>query len=365
MNIFDLEYIETPRLIIRPPKLGDEIELDQAINNSLDSLQAWEDWALDHPNMGVTKGYVQEGIRGWESRISLYLSFTIIHKEDKKIICRSSITKSLDPQTPYYEVAYWMEAQYQGQGLVTELVNAITRFLLEAVKIPRVQIRTQAKNVKSTAVAERCGFRHELTLKNTCYNCQTNLPVDVYTLSCCDIKKLPDLEVSWFENKNKNTQESDISFYPSKNVLISKHPNHTKKPFETDNLIIIPDESNDLLFIVFDKEKQYLVGKIYFKIRGWGIPYTSIGFVFDVNLNNNYNYEAVNELVKYAFNDLKLKHLCIEVPEKDKNKDKNKDNNKVNLAQSLGFVHSGTLQNHRYNSLSNDMSPTEIYAMYM
>jgi hypothetical protein len=29
MNIYDLKQIETPRLLIRPPKLGDEIELNK------------------------------------------------------------------------------------------------------------------------------------------------------------------------------------------------------------------------------------------------------------------------------------------------------------------------------------------------
>ena len=38
-KFYTLKQIETPRLIIRPVQLGDEIQLNQAVNNSLKSLQ--------------------------------------------------------------------------------------------------------------------------------------------------------------------------------------------------------------------------------------------------------------------------------------------------------------------------------------
>lgn len=35
-KVYHLKKIETPRLVIRPAQLGDEIQLNHAINNSLD-----------------------------------------------------------------------------------------------------------------------------------------------------------------------------------------------------------------------------------------------------------------------------------------------------------------------------------------
>ena len=56
-----LPVIETKRLILRPPKLGDEKPLNQAINPSLPELQRWMSWAKD-PSMQPTVRYVNEGI---------------------------------------------------------------------------------------------------------------------------------------------------------------------------------------------------------------------------------------------------------------------------------------------------------------
>lgn len=49
IKAYNLKQIETPRLIIRPVELGDETQLNQAVNNSLESLQRWMPWA----NFGI------------------------------------------------------------------------------------------------------------------------------------------------------------------------------------------------------------------------------------------------------------------------------------------------------------------------
>ncbi|HCA89137.1 MAG: hypothetical protein CMF38_02190 [Legionellaceae bacterium] len=58
--------LATRRLILRPPRLGDEKPLNQAINRSLPELQRWMPWAND-PSMQPTIRYVKEGINSWES----------------------------------------------------------------------------------------------------------------------------------------------------------------------------------------------------------------------------------------------------------------------------------------------------------
>ena len=58
MNIYKLKQIETPRLIIRPVQLGDEIELNKLVNNSIGLLQKWIPWAND-PSIEATRAMVQ------------------------------------------------------------------------------------------------------------------------------------------------------------------------------------------------------------------------------------------------------------------------------------------------------------------
>lgn len=60
-KIYALKQIETPRLIIRPVQLGDEVAINKAVNNSLKPLQKWQPWAKD-PSIDATREFVQRGV---------------------------------------------------------------------------------------------------------------------------------------------------------------------------------------------------------------------------------------------------------------------------------------------------------------
>ena len=63
-------------------------------------------------------------------------------------------------------IGYWVRRQFEGQGLVTEAVGAITRFAFETLRAQRVEIRTDDRNDRSWRVAERLGYRLEGVLRN-------------------------------------------------------------------------------------------------------------------------------------------------------------------------------------------------------
>ena len=58
--------IETERLLLRPPQLGDEKPLNEAINRSLPALQRWMPWAVD-PSFEPSMRFVKEGIASWSN----------------------------------------------------------------------------------------------------------------------------------------------------------------------------------------------------------------------------------------------------------------------------------------------------------
>ena len=186
-------------------------ELNKAINNSLEALLRWMPFAKD-PSLEKSKKSIIRWCHGWESRKSQDFPMIVIHKADNKIICASGFNEHSDPTTPYYEIGYWIDSHYQGQGLVTELVCARTRFALDALKATRVQLRTQVENTKSIAVAKRCGFKYELILKNVLIDCESNLPANGYMFACCDINKLPKLEVSWQQKEHQSKSNLKSNF---------------------------------------------------------------------------------------------------------------------------------------------------------
>lgn len=200
-DIYSLKKIETPRLIIRPVQIGDEIEINQAINRSLKSLQRWMPWAND-PSLAATREFVQNSAKHWAAKKSEDFPMTVIHKVDGKIIAASGYNEKSDPVKRLYEIGYWIDGPYQGQGLVTEFVNALTRYALDVLQAHKVQICTQVENVKSIAVAKRCGFECEAAHKNDRIDCKSGQPADSFIFSCCKTSVLPTLNVTW-EHKLK------------------------------------------------------------------------------------------------------------------------------------------------------------------
>ncbi|MCF6808032.1 GNAT family N-acetyltransferase [Thiotrichales bacterium 19S9-12] len=109
MKIHKLNCIKTPNLIIRPIKLGDEIQINEAVNHSLDALQRWMPWAKD-PSLEVTKVFVEHAVSCSENDSSNEFPMTIIDKVSDKIISVSGYNDRSKPQESLYEIGYWIDS---------------------------------------------------------------------------------------------------------------------------------------------------------------------------------------------------------------------------------------------------------------
>jgi len=102
----------------------------------------------------------------------------VIHKQSNKIIGASGFNDRSKPEVPLFEIGYWIETAFAGQGFATEIVHALTHFAFKSFQAVRVQIVTQVGNTASQRVAEKCGFILEATLKNYCLDCLSRKPAD-------------------------------------------------------------------------------------------------------------------------------------------------------------------------------------------
>lgn len=211
IKIYNLKQIETPRLIIRPVQLGDEVPLNQAIINSLESLQQWMPWAND-PSLETTRDFIQKGVFAKSSQSIADFPMVVIHKEDQKIISCSGYNDRSDPKNGLYEIGYWCDVDYQGKGYVTEYVNALTKYALEELKAKTVGVRIEVDNCKSIAVAKSLNFKNQGTEPSVTKDNATD-----YYFTCEDIKLLPSLDSSWSYKDINNNDAKIISW--AKNVL--------------------------------------------------------------------------------------------------------------------------------------------------
>jgi len=64
-------------------------------------------------------------------------------------------------ELPEYEIGYIADIDHQGKGYVTEAVMAALQFVFEQLGAHRVRLECDDTNLKSSRVAERCGFMKE------------------------------------------------------------------------------------------------------------------------------------------------------------------------------------------------------------
>ncbi len=156
------DHFETERLLIRAPREGDAPALTEAVLESLDHLRPWMPWAREAPTVEQYVAIVRRGIARWITREDLWMM--LIRKNDGRWIGGSGLHR-IDWDVPKFEIGYWVRASEQGRGYITEAVRGITAFAFGTLKAERVEIRCDARNTRSAAVAERCGYTLEGTLR--------------------------------------------------------------------------------------------------------------------------------------------------------------------------------------------------------
>lgn len=93
------------------------------------------------------------------------LRFSIFEKETG-IFAGAIGLMVIDKEIPYFEIGYWLRSSLVGNGYMTEAVKIIEEYAFSELKAKRVEIKTSDKNVKSYAIAERCGYKYEGRLIN-------------------------------------------------------------------------------------------------------------------------------------------------------------------------------------------------------
>jgi ribosomal-protein-serine acetyltransferase len=166
MNPLLLDFpdsFETERLTIRAPRVEDARELRSAIVESLDELRPWMLWAQEPPTLEFEQARLRRAMAEWTARENLLLH--VFLKGTSTFVIGSGLHR-IDWNAGRFEIGYWCRTKFAGQGYVSEAVNGIAAFAFEQLKANRVEIRCDASNERSVAVAKRCGFLLEGILRH-------------------------------------------------------------------------------------------------------------------------------------------------------------------------------------------------------
>ncbi len=149
-----------PRVTLRHPLARDRDEVVALLNRSRDHLIPW--WS-------TARGYDGEGFdpcatfeRLLESaNIPVCERFLVCHKDTRTVIGCVSVSNIARGAFESCTLGYWAGVDGVGQGLMTEAVALMVRHVFRDIRLHRVEANIMPRNVPSTLLVQRLGFREE------------------------------------------------------------------------------------------------------------------------------------------------------------------------------------------------------------
>jgi len=155
--------LQTERLILRAPEFSDAPALTAAIDETFDQLRIWMPWAKSRKTLEDSGEVIDRMLKQWLPEQN-YVLFGF-DRETGEFVLASGL-HPLNLEVPSFHIGYWCRTSHQGKGYVTEAVRAIRDAGFETVGAKRIEIRCDARNKASQAVAERAGFPLETVHRN-------------------------------------------------------------------------------------------------------------------------------------------------------------------------------------------------------
>lgn len=157
------ESFESERLLIRAPLWNDGVIVNEAVKESLEQLRPWMPWAKAVTTIEESEISIRRSRLEFLNRTDFRL--LLIQKETGQLVGSSGLHR-MDWKSRRFEIGYWVRTSFGNQGYITEAAEAITNFAINELQANRIEIRCDARNVRSAQVAKRLCFAFEGTLRN-------------------------------------------------------------------------------------------------------------------------------------------------------------------------------------------------------
>lgn len=160
------EQLAGERIVLLAPRAGTGAEMAVVITQSLAHLRPWMPWAQDAPTAESAELVVRRMQADFIARRDLCFHIRA-RREDGgtgRLLGGTGLHR-IDWALRKFEIGYWLRPDAAGQGHVSEAVRLLTALAFDTLAARRAEIRCDARNLKSRAVAERGGFALEGVLR--------------------------------------------------------------------------------------------------------------------------------------------------------------------------------------------------------
>lgn len=156
------EQMESERLLIKAPVLTDAMDVWGAVSRSMSSLRRWTNWAQSEMTIETTEEYVRQSTADFISRKNLM--FHLFLKDTGEFVGCAGL-RNIDWQIRKFELDYWLDAEFEGNGYMTEAVKKLLEFAFHDLQAQRVEFQCDEEHSKARAVAKRSGLELEGVLR--------------------------------------------------------------------------------------------------------------------------------------------------------------------------------------------------------
>ncbi|WP_169746846.1 GNAT family N-acetyltransferase [Demequina gelatinilytica] len=147
--------IETERLVVRRFRNEDAPDVSRVIAANREHLVRFLSWAEDEPRSPEARAAkLAQNIAHHEAGVDFLMG--LFDRESGEYLGSAGL-HPLDDR-PGLEIGYWLSAEHQGRGLMSEAVAALTRVGLSHAGAETVEIYHRPDNTRSAAVPRRLGF---------------------------------------------------------------------------------------------------------------------------------------------------------------------------------------------------------------
>jgi RimJ/RimL family protein N-acetyltransferase len=143
-------------IVLRPVRTDDCDALQAVIEASREHLRPFMPWAgQDHQH---TAAFIAKARADWATGESFAYVVTEVGDGVERILGGCGLHRRGGPES--LEIGYWLRPDAVGRGVMTAAAGALTAAAFAIDGVRRVEIRCDAANHRSAAIAMRLGFRH-------------------------------------------------------------------------------------------------------------------------------------------------------------------------------------------------------------
>lgn len=153
--------LRTRRLVIRPPRRGDDRLVYPAVRESMRDLSRWLVWATDAYDARTCRAFVRDAMRDYAAG----RGFGLLMFTHGGAFVGGTGFHVRGASARYYEIGYWCRSSMAGRGYTTEAVKALVRLAFTSPDVHRIEIRCDPRNRASERVIRKCGLALEGRLR--------------------------------------------------------------------------------------------------------------------------------------------------------------------------------------------------------